>query len=457
MRTMLAAVGAVALAAAAGAPQTDKPVGVALADLSWQDAEPALTPSTVVVIPLGAAAVEQGPHLKLDAGERLARHLASRVQAKAPVVIAPPLTYHFFPAYVEYPGSTTLLQTTARDVTVDVVRSLALHGPKRFYVLNTGGAAVRALADAAAVLADSGILLGWTDLRYQLASARIQRQQRPVEGAAHADEIETSMMLAIDPSAVDMKKATAEYAKGTGVLTRQDGGPGIVSKTGVLGDPTVATAEKGRVLIDAAVAGILTDIENLRAAPLPPAKPAANPAPAPVRAARPGPSEQRLPNGCTPGDERTIRQIGPRFTSYWHEMDAEKISDLFSSEADMRHPDGTIERTRGIIRQNRAALFAKKEYSGSVHPVTIYDVRCLGPYHAVADGKWELRFADAAAGLGGRGMPPTYSGLFTLVLSTTGGPGADWSIEAWRYTVTPDQGPPPPTILKQPGFIGRSF
>jgi hypothetical protein len=341
---------------------------------------------------------------------------------------------------------------------VDVIRSLSRHGPKRFYVLNTGGAAVRALADAAEVLADSGILLGWTDLRYQLANARIVRQQLRVDGAPHADEIETSMILAIDPSLVDMKKATAEYGKGTGVLTRKDSGPGIVSKTGVLGDPTVATVEKGRVLIDTAVAGVLADIENLRAAPLPVARPAASPVPAPGRAAGPT-SGGRQPNGCTPSDERTIRQIGPRFSSYWHEMDARKISELFSFEADMRHPDGTIERTPAVILQNREALFAKKEYRGSVHPVTIYDVRCLGPNHAVADGKWELRFADSSgnAGSGSRGTPLTYSGMFTLVLSTTGRPGADWLIEAWRYTVTPDQGPPPPTILKQPGFIGRGF
>lgn len=460
MRTMLAAFGALALAAAAGAPQTDKPVGVALADLTWLDAEPALTASTVVVIPLGAAAVELGPHMKLNAGERLARHLASRVQTVATVVIAPPLTYHFFPAYVEYPGSTSLTQTTARDVTVDVVRSLSRHGPKRFYVLNTGGAAIRALADAARVLADSGILLGWTDLRYQLANARISLQQRRVEGAPHADEIETSMMLAIDPSLVDMKKATAEYGKGTGVLTRNDAGPGIVSKTGVLGDPTAATAEKGRVLIDTVVAGILADIENVRAAPLPVPKPAASAAPAPVRTAPAGPpSGPRLPSGCTAGDERTIRQVGALFSSYWHQMDAEKISGLFSVEADMRHPDGTIERTRDVIRLNRESLFAKKEYRGSVHPVTIYDVRCLGPNHAVADGKWELRFASSSGipGSGSGGASPIYSGLFTLVLSTSGGPGADWFIEAWRYTVTPDQGPPPTTILKQPGFTGGRF
>src|SRR5579872_242273 len=156
MRMRLAACGALALAAATGLRQPAKPAGVALADLSWQEAEPALSSSTVVVIPLGAAAVEQGPHLRLNAGERLAQHLASRVQAAASVVVAPTLTYHFFPAYVEYPGSTTLAQTTARDVTVDVVRSLARYGPKRFYVLNTGGAAMRPLADAAKVLADSG-------------------------------------------------------------------------------------------------------------------------------------------------------------------------------------------------------------------------------------------------------------------------------------------------------------
>lgn len=459
MRMMLAAGTAVMLAAAA-ASQPGKPAGLALADLTWQDAEPALTASTVVVIPLGGAAVEQGPHLTLDAGERLARYLATRVQSATAVVVAPPLTYHFFPAYVEYPGSTTIAQTTARDLTVDVVHSLARYGPKRFYVLNTGGAAMRPLADAAKVLADTGILLGWTDMRYQLASARITRQQRPVEGAPHADEIETSMMLAIDPSAVDMKKAVAEYGRGTGALTRKDkdkeDAPGIVSKSGVLGDATAATAEKGRTLIDALVAGILSDIDNLRAAPLPVAKaaaPAPLPPPPPPRPAQP--VGRRGPNGCTTGEERAIREVGNRFSYLWREMDALEISKLFGLGADIRHPDGTVERTRDVIRQNRAQLFQQREYRGSVHPVTIYDVRCLGAGHAIADGKWELRFADNPA----RGTQPPagassprYDGLFTLVLS---GEGSEWLIEAWRYTVNPPEGTPPPTTLKQPGFIGR--
>ena len=453
MRMIPAAFAALALASA-GLPQSRQP-GVALADLSWLEAEAAMTPATVVVIPLGAAAVEQGPHLKLGAGERLVRHLALRVQAAASVMIAPPLTYHYFPAYAEYPGSTTLEQATARDVTVDVVQSIARHGPKRFYVLNTGGAAIRPLADAAKLLADSGILLGWTDMRYRLASAPIRREQRPVEGAPHADEIETSMMLAIDPSSVDMTKAVAEYGRGTGALTRKakerDDAPGIVSKTGVLGDATLATAEKGRVLIDTLVAGALADIENLRSSPLPTAKVTLPSTPPPRPAA---PADRRQPNGCTVNDERAIRQVGPRFSSYWREMDPIKISSLFTADADVRHPDGTVERTRDVIRIDRAELFTKKEYRGSIHPVDLYAVRCLGPNHAVADGKWELRFADVPGKTQTPGAAPNrYNGLVTLVLSSHG--DGDWSIEAWRYTVTPDQGPPPPTILKQPGFIGR--
>ena len=81
----------------------------------------------------------------------------------------------------------------------------------------------------------------------------------------------------------------------------------------------------------------------------------------------------------------------------------------------------------------------------------IFEIRCLGANYAIADGKWSLRFADTP----GTTKPPTFSGLFTLVVSNSN--SSNWLIEAWRYTVTPDQGPPPPTILKQPGFIGRGF
>jgi hypothetical protein len=137
-------------------------------------------------------------------------------------------------------------------------------------------------------------------------------------------------------------------------------------------------------------------------------------------------------------------------------MDAEKIAALFTANGDMRHPDGTIERGPAVIRDNRRELFNKPEFRGSVHPVSLYDIRCVSPTVAVADGKWELRLEDppSPGGAPARNLGPgkRHSGWCTLVL--TGG-GGSWSISAWRYTVNPPDGSAAPTTLKQPGFLGR--
>ena len=456
MRQAMIGVGAAMAVAAGLAAQNPAAPGMMLAELTWQEAEKVLTPSSVVVLPLGVATVQHGPHLKLNNNERLARYLTSRVQAAVSVVIAPPLAYHFYPTFLEYPGSTSISSDTARDMTIDIVRSLAKYGPRRFYVLNTGVTTMFPLKEAAEALANHGILLGYTDLRYRLANARVVRHQTPVTGAAHADEIETSIMLFVDPSAVDMRKAVREYGPGSGPMTRQKDTPGTFSASGVVGDPTVATKEKGQAYVESLVAGAVEDIESLRTARLPIAKGSAPAsAPAPQRQSPPRPSEEKMPNGCTAGEERAVRAVGERFSYLWRQMDAESLARMFTEDGDMRHPDGTIERSQPVLYQNRLELFRRREYRGSVHPVQLNDIRCLAGGSVIADGKWELRFDDTPApGPLGRGLSRAkrHSGWCTLVLVRG---GSNWAIQAWRYTVDPDNGEPPPTTLKQPGFLGR--
>ena len=447
---------AAALAAAQGQPVTPTPraPGLALADLTWPDAEKNLSPASVVVLPLGAAAVQHGLHLRLNTGERLVRHLAGRVQAAGAVVMAPPLTYHFYPAFLEYPGSTSLTHETSRDMTVEIVRTLARYGPRRFYVLNTGTAAMSPLKEAAEMAAGDGILLGYTDMRYHLRAARVARRQAP-GGGLHADEPITSMMLAIDPASVDMARAYREYGNGSGPLTRQKDGPGLYSASGVVGDPTIATKEQGQAYIDALVAGALADIESIRAARLPTARPTTTLPPPPPRPQPQPHVDDRAPNGCTARDERAIRAVGERFSYLWRQLDAENIARLFAGDGDMRHPDGTIERGPTAILQNRIALFRIREYRGSVHPVQLNDIRCLPDGTAIADGKWELRFDSTPspqAQRRGLGANRLHAGWCTLVLVRGEG---NWAIQAWRYTINPPAGDPPPTTLKQPGFLPR--
>ena len=134
-----------------------------LGELTWPEAERALTPESVVVIPLGAQAKEHGLHLPLQNDWLLAEYLKERVLESHDVVVAPTVNYGFYPAFLEYAGSSSLSRATARDMIVEICRGWSQHGPRRFYVLNTGISPLLPLRDAAAILEEEGILLRFTD------------------------------------------------------------------------------------------------------------------------------------------------------------------------------------------------------------------------------------------------------------------------------------------------------
>ena len=115
-----------------------KKTGVSLEKLNWQTAELWLKEDSVVVIPLGAAAKEHGPHLPLNTDAITANWLAEQIMKQLPIVVAPIINSSFYPAFVDYPGSISLQAETACNQIVETCRGLACFGPKRFYVINNG-------------------------------------------------------------------------------------------------------------------------------------------------------------------------------------------------------------------------------------------------------------------------------------------------------------------------------
>jgi len=244
---------------------------VLLETLSWDEAERVLTPGAVVVIALGAESKEHGRHLQLNNDFLMAEYLKKRVLASASqnTIVAPTINYSFYPAFLEYPGSTSLSMDTARAMITDIVHSLAHYGPRRFYILNTGISTLGPLTQAATDLSKDGIVLHFTDLTKDDPVEKKLRQS----GGTHADEIETSMMLYIAPESVRMKKAVRDLnPHQPGGLTRDPQGKGTYSPTGAWGDPTLATREKGQAVTESLVSTILKDIDDLRQTPLPSAK-----------------------------------------------------------------------------------------------------------------------------------------------------------------------------------------
>jgi creatinine amidohydrolase len=85
-----------------------------------------------------------------------------------------------------------------------------------------------------------------------------QLQEQPY--GSHADEMETSLMLAIAPELVDMARATPSPVSGAGpspgALSPDDPTSPNYSPSGSFGDPTLASADKGSRLL----AAILEDL-----------------------------------------------------------------------------------------------------------------------------------------------------------------------------------------------------
>jgi len=229
-------------------------------NLTWMEAEEALRECEVVMIPLGARTKEHGPHLPLNNDWVMAEYLAKRVAAEVSVVVMPTLQYGYYPSFLEYPGSVSLGFETFKELVKDICISMAGYGVRKFYVLNTGVSTARALGPASEELQERRIDMRFSDI---LASgARAEEGVSEQEGGTHADEMETSMMLYIKPEMVDMSKAVKDYDPSGGQgLTRdpEKTGPKY-SPTGIFGDPTLATVEKGRVAVEARVRFIADEL-----------------------------------------------------------------------------------------------------------------------------------------------------------------------------------------------------
>ncbi len=235
---------------------------VILEELAWDEAEPVLRSGRVGILPIGARLKEHGLHLPLNNDWLLAEYFAKRVSERCEGILLPTLPHGYYPAFVEYPGSVSLSLETFRDTIVQVARSLARHGLRRLYVLNTGISTCRSLEPARQALLEERVFMDYTILSE--ASSPARKQVETQRAGTHADEIETSMMLVIAPDRVRKDRARPELrSDGPGPLTRVEGKEGVYSPTGAWGDPTLANVEKGRAVVEAIVDHAVASIQEL--------------------------------------------------------------------------------------------------------------------------------------------------------------------------------------------------
>jgi creatinine amidohydrolase len=246
---------------------------VYLEDISWTVSQPLLTQDAVIVIPLGAGAKEHGPHLPLSTDFIQAEGLAKLVALQRKVIITPVVNYGFYPAFLKYPGSTSTNFRTATDMVVQIVRSLAGYGPKRFYIINIGVSTTPTLETAANTLAEEGILLYFS--RYDRpAFDKAEAKFRTKEYGGHANEMETSHILYLREDLTDMNKAVNDSSmKGkTGNMAPLFIEGGNLNTSGINGYAKLATKEKGEKGLKAFTNELVKEIDSVTNCALPVAK-----------------------------------------------------------------------------------------------------------------------------------------------------------------------------------------
>lgn len=238
-------------------------LGRYLETLTWAQAEKAIAQMSAVVLPIGSRSLQHGLHLPLNQDSLVAEYLAMRVAEQCRVLVLPTLQYGCSPGLNEYPGSISIRGSVFRDTVVDIFQGMAEHGAAAFYALSTGSCSVEPLRQSQAFLRGESLRMDYTDARGAFAPVRRLVETQP--DGSHADEIATSIMLYIAPEVVQMDRAQRDINPnpGTGNLTRNPAGQdGVYSPTGSYGDPTLATLEKGEVLVEGMVASLVEHIQR---------------------------------------------------------------------------------------------------------------------------------------------------------------------------------------------------
>ena len=214
----------------------------------------ALQDRPVVIVPVGS--IEQhGPHCPLDVDISIPYHLAIQAAEAIddfPVIVAPPVTYGFTHYNMGEVGTITLGLETFIAVLCDVSRSIWTNGFHRLILLNGHGGNEQPTWSAAVKLAEEDV---WpVALTYwNMASDELLAWSESDEGSiGHGGEWETSLQRYLRPNLVDMSLAAKDE-------WRLKFGPDVgryarfperrrEMEHGVMGDPLVATAEKGERL-----------------------------------------------------------------------------------------------------------------------------------------------------------------------------------------------------------------
>lgn len=206
----------------------------------------------IAIVPLGSTE-QHGPHLPLDTDNLIATTMAIETAKRSAGLVMPNSIAGYAWVWRGVPGTITLRFETYMRYVRDIAESLDAWGIKAVYFMSGHGSnpqpTKHALRELIAEQMDIKVLYGLYEGIGQMVE---EADSKTWHNDLHAEEIETSLMLEIAPELVHMDRAAADYPDVPEDYGKSEISMGTIMQSGVFGDPTKATAEKGRRWIDLA-------------------------------------------------------------------------------------------------------------------------------------------------------------------------------------------------------------
>jgi creatinine amidohydrolase len=234
-------------------------------ELTMPEAEQAAKDGKVVIIPCGSIE-EHGTHLPLCTDSIQAEFIALEVAKKTGSLLAPPLRYGLCSSTRNFPGTITISFDSLRSIMTDILEEFVRNNFKKMLVLtgHAGGTHMTAIRLAAKKVVKNHMtekdrprimVCSDYDFAFDLKNEDIDDRD------SHAGTIETSRVKAIRPDLLN-GKGEAHYPEFPPFEILPD--PERYFTSGVMGDPTIATAEIGKKINDYVVEQIVKLVEKLR-------------------------------------------------------------------------------------------------------------------------------------------------------------------------------------------------
>jgi creatinine amidohydrolase len=229
-----------------------QPMFLEMGKATRPDIEAFVARCPVAIVPLGSTE-QHGPHLPTATDTIIAEAIALRTAQRSRGLVLPaqPLGYAW--VWKGVPASLTMNFDSYVKMIHDTAESLASWGVKAIYFMSGHGAnsqvVKHALRETISDKLDVKVLYGmYEGIREMVAEA----DSDDWHGDLHAEEIETSLMLALAPELVQMDKAVRDYPEAPADYGQSEESMRHVMNTGVFGDATRATPEKGARWLDLA-------------------------------------------------------------------------------------------------------------------------------------------------------------------------------------------------------------